>query len=410
MYTAINSRELDFALTDFADLVKDKTYKKFPYDRWKEFVSKFKGKCIEIEGDDYEIEIHSNDRKSMTLDPCDQSLGTFLWSEFREDYSEYGMSADFDKEHAFGQDLVKVKCNIASSEVNKNMSKIMPDAIRMRIKAPNGDWMEVSPEDVSVQCTSSNCYSARNYKIDLDHANLDMGCSLKKPIDEILKDKKEKENMKGFNFDFGPCTNDNVRMSMYGLAVQNNAGVWVSYNSKAGEIIDVDILNFDARKYMFKMPVAIKDIKKGDIVVHNRIPMFVVSIDNGITAVDVRAGEEKKIIPTTNMFGFNFVTKIVSMFDAVGQAPTPDAPFGNMLPFMLLGEDGGKDMDPMMLMLMMNSNGGMSTGFDMSNPMMLYFLMSKDGKNSDMLPFMMMMGMNGAQAPAAHTCNCGNAQ
>ena len=141
--------------------------------------------------------------------------------------------------------------------------------------------------------------------------------------------------------------------------------------------------------------------------------MFVIALPaegaTAITCVDVCAGEQKQVIPTVNMFGFNFVTKIVSFFNTVGDnAPTPDAPFGNMLPFMLLGEDGGKDIDPMMLMFMMNSNGGMSTGFDMSNPMMLYFLMGKDSKNSDMLPLMMMMGMN--QAPAAHTCNCGNAQ
>ena len=396
MYTAIDSRELDSALTDFADLVKDKTYKKFPYDRWKEFVSKFKGKCIEIEGDDYEIEIHSNDRKSMTLDPCDQSLGTFLWSEFCEDYSEYGMSADFDKEHAFGQDLVKVKCNIASSEVNKNMSKIMPDAIGMRIKAPDGDWIEVSPEDVSVQCTSSNYYPVRNYKIDLDHANLDMSCSLKKPIDEILKDEKEKIDMKGFNFDFGPCSNDNIRMSIYGLAVQNNAGIWVSYNN--GQIVDVDVFNFDGRQYMFKMPVAIKDIKVGDIVIHNRVPMFVTSTEGGsISAVDVRAGEAKTIIPTTNMFGFNFVTKIVSMFDAFTGAPTADQPFGNMLPFIMMGE--GKDIDSMMMFFMMNQGNG---NFDMSNPMMLYFMMGKDGKSNDWMLPMMMMNMQTGK----HECHC----
>ena len=400
MYTAIDSRELDFALTDFADLVKDKTYKKFPYDRWKEFVSKFKGKCIEIEGDDYEIEVHSNDRKSMFLDPCDQSLGTFLWSEFCEDYSECGMSADFDKEHAFGQDLVKVKCNIASSEVNKNMSRIMPDAIGMRIKAPDGSWMEVDPKDVSVQCTSSNCYPVKNYKIDLDPASLDMSCSLKKPIDEIsriLRKEKEKTDMKGFNFDFGPCSNDNIRMSIYGLAVQNNAGIWVSYNN--GQIVDVDVFNFDGRQYMFKMPVAIKDIKVGDIVIHNRVPMFVTSTEGGsISAVDVRAGEAKTIIPTTNMFGFNFVTKIVSMFDAFTGAPTADQPFGNMLPFIMMGDN--KDIDPMMMFFMMNQG---NANFDMSNPMMLYFMMGKDGKSNDwMLPMMMNM------QTGKHECHCGH--
>lgn len=337
-------------LDDFASYAtsyaKYKCYEKLDWGTWKEIQNKFAGKCVTISFDTWGDEVY-----------IDTNDGQHL----------YFNTAD------------------------KSFGSYLFDEYAEQLEAAYAKYYDYDG-------------SERYVRKDSPYSNL------KKDVENKKKENKEKENMKGFNFDFGPCTNDNVRMSMYGLAVQNNAGVWVSYNSKAGEIIDVDILNFDARKYMFKMPVAIKDIKKGDIVVHNRIPMFVVSIDNGITAVDVRAGEEKKIIPTTNMFGFNFVTKIVSMFDAVGQAPTPDAPFGNMLPFMLLGEDGGKDMDPMMLMLMMNSNGGMSTGFDMSNPMMLYFLMSKDGKNSDMLPFMMMMGMNGAQAPAAHTCNCGNAQ
>lgn len=392
MYTAIDAKTLDRALSDFAELVKEKTYKKFEYSKWKEFTSKFKGKCIEIEGDEFGIELHTNDRKSMLLDPCDNSLGTFIWDEFCEE--DYWCQTP--APGAFGKDLMAVKCKIASSEVNKNMTKISPDAIGMRLKKPDGTWVEVDPADVTFQSTSSSCYPVKNYKLhDLDAANLNMDCSLKTPIDKIFK-KEEDNNMKGFNFDFGPCSNDNIRMSMYGLAVQNNAGIWVSYNK--GSIVDVDVFNFDGRQYMFKMPVAIKDIKVGDIVIHNRVPMFVTSTEGGsISAVDVRAGEAKTIIPTTNMFGFNFVTKIVSMFDAFTGAPTADQPFGNMLPFIMMGEN--KDIDPMMMFMMMNQGGA---GFDMSNPMMLYFMFGKDGKSSDwMLPMMMMNMQNGK-----HECHC----
>lgn len=388
MYTAIDSRELDFALDDFAKLVKDKVYKKFPYDAWKEFVGKFKGKCIEIEGDDYEIEIHSNDRKSMCLDPCDQSLGTFLWDSFCEEvYNEDSVWYRTPEPDAFGKELVNVKCNIASAGINKNQTAMSEKTLKKAFQDPDiaikimnagGDLMTIDPAYCTTQSTSSTCYPVKNYKLNLD---------------------KEKENstMKGFNFDFGPCSNDNIRMSIYGLAVQNNAGIWVSYNN--GQIVDVDVFNFDGRQYMFKMPVAIKDIKVGDIVIHNRVPMFVTSTEGGsISAVDVRAGEAKTIIPTTNMFGFNFVTKIVSMFDAFTGAPTADQPFGNMLPFVLMGE--GKDIDPMMMFMMMNQ--GNATGFDMSNPMMLYFMMGKDGKSNDwMLPMMMMNMQHGK-----HECHC----
>jgi hypothetical protein len=208
-------------------------------------------------------------------------------------------------------------------------------------------------------------------------------------VNKMIDDKMKKgnEEMKGFNFDFGPCTNDQVRMSMYGMAVKNAAGTYVSYNPKSKEIVDVDVLNFDGAKFMYKIPVAVKDIAVGDIIVHNRKPMFVVALpvegSTAITCVDVCAGEQKLVIPTVNMFGFNFVTKIVSLFNTVGDnAPTPDAPFGNMLPFLMMGE--GKDIDPMMMMCMMGGK------MDMSNPMMMYFML-KDGNYSDMIPLMFMM-------------------
>ena len=372
VYTAIDAKTLDRALSEFAELVKEKTYKKFEYSKWKEFTSKFKGKCIEIEGDEFGIELHTNDRKSMLLDPCDNSLGTFIWDEFcEEDYWCQTPAPD-----AFGKDLMAVKCKIASSEVNKNMSKIDLEKAAVKIMNANGDLMTIDPAYCTTQSTSSDCYSVKNYKINFNELE------------------KENKTMKGFNFDFGPCTNDNVRMSMYGLAIQNNAGVWVSYNK--GQVIDVDVMNFDGRQYMFKMPVAIKDIKVGDVVVHNRVPMFVTSVEDGVHVVDIRAGEAKTIVPTTNMFGFNFITKIVSMFDAFGTAPTADQPFGNMLPFMLMGDN--KEIDPMMMFMMMN--GG---NFDMSNPMMMYFMFKDGNKGSDMLPMLMMMNM---QNQGKHECHC----
>ena len=220
--------------------------------------------------------------------------------------------------------------------------------------------------------------------------------TLKELVDERVevklneKEEKEKESMiKGINFDFGPCTNDNVRMSMYGLAVKNGNGEWVSYNASTKQIVNVDILNFDGGKYMFKMPVAIKDIAVGDIIIHNRVPMFVTKVSNegnAVTAVDARAGEEKRVLPTTSPFGFNFVTKVVSMFTAFESTPTPDAPFGNFLPFMLMGEDN-KEIDPLMLMMMMQGNGGANM---FSNPMMMYFLCG-DKVKDNMLPLMFMM-------------------
>ena len=223
------------------------------------------------------------------------------------------------------------------------------------------------------------------------HKNKCDSCYYAKKANENKNDEGEKTKMKGFNFDFGPCTNDQVRMSMYGLAIKNANSEWVSYND--GQVVNVDVLNFDGAKYMFKMPVAVKDIAVGDIVIHNRVPMFVESVENGIHVVDIRAGEKKEILPTTNMFGFNFVTKIVSMFNVFQSSPTPDQPFGNMLPFLMLNGEDGKSMDSdtmLMFMMMQNQNG--STNI-FANPMMLYFLMKDKGGN-DILPWMLMMNQN----------------
>lgn len=210
----------------------------------------------------------------------------------------------------------------------------------------------------------------------------------------LFKNKNEKEidekMMKGFNFDFGPCNGDMVRISMYGIAIKNTAGTWVSYNPKDNSVIDVDVFSFnDAGKFMYKMPVAIKDVAVGDVIVHNRVPVFVTDISDGnITVVDIRAGEKKEILPVKSMFGFDFVTKIVSLFNAVSGAPSPEQPFGNMLPFLMLNGEEGSDIDPMMLMLMMQNQGGDASAF-LNNPMMLYCLM-KD-KDNDMLPLLFMM-------------------
>lgn len=205
-----------------------------------------------------------------------------------------------------------------------------------------------------------------------------------------VDNKKGNNKMKAFNFDFGPCTNDNIRMSMYGLAVKNANGTWVSYNPESKEIIDVDIFNFDGGKFLYKMPVAIKDVKVGDIVIHARKAMFVIDVsETGMTAIDPQAGEEKKILLTKSPFNFNYATKVVSLFNMTSDAPTPDAPFGNMLPFLMLSENSGEfDMNTMLMLSMMSGQSGMDFS---KNPMMMYFLM-KDSKNADDLLPLMFMG------------------
>ena len=203
------------------------------------------------------------------------------------------------------------------------------------------------------------------------------------------KDNKEKENkMKGFNFDFGKITNDSIRMSMYGMAVKNASGVWTAYDKNTGDLMDVDVFNFDGSNFLFKVPVAIKDIAVGDVIIHARKPMFVVSKTEAgdLIAIDPVAGEKKTIMPSKNMFGFNFAIKVVSLFDnLMYQTPTSENPFGNMWMLMLM--DDKSDMKDMLVpMMLMNQANGSTNTF---NPMML-MLMNGDDMKDMAIPLMLM--------------------
>lgn len=205
------------------------------------------------------------------------------------------------------------------------------------------------------------------------------------------KDNEEKENkMKGFNFDFGKITNDSIRMSMYGMAVKNTSGVWTAYDKSTGDLMDVDVFNFDGSNFLFKMPVAIKDIAVGDVIIHARKPMFVVSKTEAgdLVAIDPVAGEKKTIMPIRSPFGFNFCTKIISLFDSLmptAEAPSADNPFGSLWMLALL--DGKSDMKDMLVpMMLMSQANGSTNAF---NPMML--MLMSDGDMKDLaVPLMLM--------------------
>ena len=316
----------------------------------------------------------------------DWGFGRFLYDNYFNEEAINNMS-NISVTNKSASTTATVTNTTADTTLNGYFNSSAVDSIKVD-NYGNVRWSDRTGDDGTYATTSlvnscDICY----------HKNKCDNCYYAKKANENANknDEGEKTKMKGFNFDFGPCTNDQVRMSMYGLAIKNASGEWVSYND--GQVVNVDVLNFDGAKYMFKMPVAVKDIAVGDIVIHNRVPMFVESVENGIHVVDIRAGEKKEILPTTNMFGFNFVTKIVSLFNAFQSSPTPDQPFGNMLPFLMLNGEDGKSMDSdtmLMFMMMQNQNG--STNI-FANPMMLYFLMKDKGGN-DILPWMLMMNQN----------------
>ena len=220
---------------------------------------------------------------------------------------------------------------------------------------------------------------------------------------ERKDNEKTMNTNKMFNFDFG-FVDSNIRMSPYGMAVRNADGRYVSYDIKTGSVIDVEPFNFEGHRLMMKMPVAIKDVAVGDIVIHNHKPMFVVSTGDKITAIDIYNGEEKTILLTKNMFGFDFVVKVISFINFSGASA--ENPFGNMWPlFMLsdrnteLGLNGTNEMDSksmFMLMAIMGQMSGSPANL-FQNPMFLFaFLNDSDSGNGNMKDFLMFMALTSA--------------
>lgn len=172
---------------------------------------------------------------------------------------------------------------------------------------------------------------------------------------------KENDTMKmpAMNFNFGPFTEPGVvALSPYGIAVRTTKGEYLTYNAATGATVDVTGFTFDFQKMIYKMPAAIKDLRAGDMVLHRSKPMYVQSIEeDGIHCIDILNSEAKIIVPVTSIFGFNYVTKVVSLMNVNAGAPSTENPFGNLMPFMMMssimGDDSDNDFSKMMMVSMM---------------------------------------------------------
>lgn len=210
-------------------------------------------------------------------------------------------------------------------------------------------------------------------------------------LEKALNNKKENDTMDTnniINFDFGPVNNEAIRLSPYGLAVRTNQNSdWLTYNPDKGDMMNVNVFNFKMDKFIYKMPAPLGSIKPGDLILHQKIPMFVRSVDNvagTVEAINYRDSTIASILPVKSPFGFNFVTKIISLIDFSNVNADSDNPFGNMLPMMMLANNDGNNDNLLPLMFMMNSQ------MSMDNPLMMYLLL-KDGDNgNDMLPMLFM--------------------
>ena len=188
------------------------------------------------------------------------------------------------------------------------------------------------------------------------------------------------------NMKFGLFNSQSVKYSFNGIAFKTSDGDYVTYTDDftftnvADMIIDMPI---------FAMPVSREQISVGDVIRHNDTWVIVNEVsDTEIKVAKPWTKEIVTVIPETSIFGFSFYTKIMNPFEGLGKEANADNPFGNILPFLMMQNDGGDSMNPMMMAMMFG--GGK---IDMSNPMMMYMMMSQN-KEIDPMMMMLMMGNN----------------
>jgi hypothetical protein len=226
---------------------------------------------------------------------------------------------------------------------------------------------------------------------------------------------------------FGAVKGDMFKLSPLGVAFKSGEGrdaKYVAYDKANKELMDVDIVNFEANGMIMQLPVAMNAVEEGDIILHNSKPVIVERADNAnktLYVIEPGVAEVKGIKPVKNLFGFNFFTKVMPLINLGNMGASEDNPFGKMMPFMMMqsmseggnngdmssmmplmmmsGAMGGEEMDMQSMMLPMMMMGSMGNqngqGGDMMSQMLPFMMMSQ-GKDMDMTSMMPLMMMSGA--------------
>ena len=400
----LSFEEYQKLIEQFNNLVKTKDFKPLDYKDYRKITGKhLKGLVSKViiefvDKSHFIITFYPTEETVYTGNIFDLSFGTFINYFNFEEASKEAM----EKNNTY---------DIWGNGINNNINNISntTDSISYQTTTSCPDYTRTNTVFVDSPNRSVFDYSLpTNVRRDIDDivSRIDRleekqekhkKCSIRKDNEIIMNANKM------FNFDFG-FVDSNIRMSPYGMAVRNADGRYVSYDVKTGSVIDVEPFNFEGHRLMMKTPVAIKDIAIGDIVIHNHKPMFVVSTGDKITAIDIYNGEEKTILLTRSIFGFDFVVKVISFINF--SDASAENPFGNMWPlFMLsdrnteLGLNGTNEMDTksmFMLMAIMGQMSGSPANL-FQNPMFLFaFLNDGDSGNSNMKDFLMFMALTSA--------------
>ena len=205
--------------------------------------------------------------------------------------------------------------------------------------------------------------------------------------DLLTKKSENKMNIKKIlNFDCGPISLSEVSLSIYGPAFHTSDDRWVSF--KNDEYFDVTEMLFDIGKSIcYALPVAKSKINLGDFIKHNKFWVRVIDVDDSerLVVEDVCNREIKTVMPTKNIFGFDFYVKLYNPFNDFSKEADKDNPFGSMMPLLMMG---GESDNSLMMMAMMQKN----LDFSEFNPIMMLLMNDKSDKN-DFFKNMLLMQM-----------------
>ena len=299
-----------------------------------------------------------------------------LLSRYKEYYTQYNQLLHCDGTCLYDYDSLIYSAKEDNYELKfkyKELREVAQEGTRDRLDSLSYSFNRVAAAaELATHSLNTATYSVRSAMTPLNY----------EPIPELvigqpILNKNEKENttmnfMK--NLEFGKINTSALKMSMCGLAFQRADKTYATYNVEDNSFTEVTDFLMDV-DCVFVMPVAAKDIKVGDIIKHLNTYIVVKSIneDGSISAISPIKAEEICVIPTKNLFGFNYYSKVMNFFDGMLK-PTDENPFGNpMMLMMLFGDkmDFNGDMKSMLpLFLLNNQNGDMKDL--MSNP--LFFL------------------------------------
>lgn len=278
-------------------------------------------------------------------------------------------------------------CDIAYFKNGSTLTTLTDnDLLNAQLQSYNADKYTLKPNETSSVSINTDWLHGMINGL-MDQAD-------KEVIDAFNTKEKEKESKMDFskilNIDFGkvPHTAE-LKPSIYGVAVLGFDNRYRAYDKINDKVMDVTGMTFDT-DMLFKIPVAVSQVRVGDVIINasNYVTVTNVHPDGTFTVVDPKASEQKIAIPAKNMFGFDFVTKIMYPFENMVQ-PSDDNPFGlNPMTMMMLSDGADMDMSTILALSMMNGNSGM-----MDQNMLIPLMLMGNGKSGNKDGLILAMAM-----------------